>query len=124
MSLNGGKDAKPVSEIRHDPTLLARRTLGDWWGGGLARNKHHVGHVLGVYQGVIRAVFTVEKDERGSARCETVRLPSSTGKTTLNRVRFQGTRNAGLEEASQKVVDTDGNLLSRFGQTPCRLVGV
>ena len=126
VSLNGGKDEKPYPEIRKDEALLASRTLGNWWGAGLAGRKHLVQHVLGVYRGFIRCVFTVDKDARGRAVFEMVRLPSSTGKTTLNRVRFAGTRNAGLEEAwaGKCVVDVDGALISSFGQTPCRLLGV
>jgi len=125
VSLNGGKDEKPYPDIKHDLPLVASRTLGNWWGAGLAGHKHRVAHVLGIYRGVIRTVFTVEKDERGAACCETVRQPSSTGKTSLNRIRFKGTRNAALEATwgGKSVLSADGELLSRFGQTACRLVG-
>ena len=124
VSLNGQKgavgnrDMSPYPLIKDDEAKLADRTLGMW---PVSPEKaKNVDYVIGVYRGLTRCIFEIEKDVNGNARFS-VRPPMKPG--GKRRIKFVGKRVENNEWTLRRIVDKAGNTLTKFGpQSACRML--
>lgn len=119
VSLNGGKDSPPWPQIK--PEDLAFRVLGNWV---ISESRASgIEYVAGVYRGLIRCVFRVDRKD-GRAAYETLRRKTKSGRNQT-RVRFHGERNPEQESnwVLKRIVGENGKNLTTFErQQACRVI--
>tara|TARA_R110002124_G_scaffold61155_5_gene167506 strand:+ start:3288 stop:4097 length:810 start_codon:yes stop_codon:yes gene_type:complete len=111
VSLNGNGAGKlpPYPEFADDQETLQQRTLGDW--PVSEKRAESVEHIVGVFRGLVRVVFSIEPDEQGKAKYEFI--PRSE-KGKMNRYRWLGESDRKLTEQYhlRVVVGEDGKELT------------
>ncbi len=109
VSLNGGTNLPPYPEIKDDERTLERRTLS-WWPVA-SKKAAGVDLVVGVYRGLTRCAFLVDKDEQG--RSVFAVRPASKPRSP-SRVEFRGVPLPQWPHLLRRVVDDDGAPLTVF----------
>jgi hypothetical protein len=116
VSLNGGQRLVPYPKIPDNE--LEKRTLGAWQ--VHPKKAGEVDYVIGVYSGLTRCVYNVEKQSDGTSVFDIIKPKKPLGK---RRVRFHGRVDSKEDWLRRSIVDDDGEILTKFRrQEGCRLL--
>ncbi len=112
----GKRDMSPFPLIKDDPLKVADRTLGKW--PVSPANARTVDYVIGVYRGLTRCVFEIEKDEKG-AKFSILKPKGPRGK---RRVTFEG-KLVENDEWTLRAIVNGPTILTKFNpQSACRML--
>ena len=114
VSLNGGPELPPYPEIKDDERRLAVRTLS-WWPVA-SKKAARVDLVVGVYRGLTRCAFEIDKD--GQGRSVFAVRPASKPRSP-SRVEFRGVPLPLWPHLLRRVVDDAGKSLTVFPPRGC-----